>query len=75
MDVSIPCTFAPENETTTQWTFVPGSESVDVSLPRAKLPGNFRSRELLSPATFALYRVGQKVRPKTYAIIPLNLSQ
>ena len=71
MDVSFPCTFVPWNETTTVNMFVPGSESVDVSLPIAKLPVKFRFRELLS---FALYKVGQKVRPKTHAIIPSNLN-
>ena len=32
-DVSFPCTFVPGKETTTQRTFVPGNESVDVSFP------------------------------------------
>jgi len=33
-DVSFPCTFVLGNESTTQWTFVAGNESVDVSFPK-----------------------------------------
>ena len=40
MDVSFPCTFVPANETTTQWTFVPGNERVIVSFPGTKVHGN-----------------------------------
>jgi len=45
MDVSFPCTFVRGNETTTQWTFVPGNERVDVSFPGTKLSSNFRTLE------------------------------
>jgi len=47
MDVSFPCTFVPGNETTTQYTFVPGNKRVDVSFPEwnCLITLNFRALE------------------------------